>query len=170
MRIEDEINERLENERAYDAEWIKDNICLFDPLAREGFSTCGRGAIVVNVTELIQRKYSDEGHPFNYRSAENTDWLEPGEFWVVEGTHPDEVRGMMQTYDPANHFIVVLEKFVARSAYQVPLLGEDEIDQEVRGAYVDAEADERQNRLTAPDPWGRDFRLATTYAPLWRVK
>ena len=39
---------------------------FFDPLAREGFSLFGRGAIVVNVTELIQRKYADEGHPFRY--------------------------------------------------------------------------------------------------------
>lgn len=75
----------------------------------------------------------------------------------------------MQVYDPTNEF-VVLDKFITRSAYQVALPTEEERDTEIRNGYVEGEAEERHNRLTSPDLWGRDFQLASPYALLWNVK
>lgn len=75
----------------------------------------------------------------------------------------------MQGYDPTNEF-VVLDKFIARSAYQVALPTQEERDTEIRNGYVEGEAEERHSRLTSPDLWGSDFQLASPYALLWNVK
>lgn len=167
MPVEQSSSEVLKKEQLYDGEWIQENRYLFDPLARQGFATRGRGAIVVNVAELIQRKYADEGHAFNYFRIVDLDWREPGEFWMTEGSQPEKVHKMIETYDPMKQFIVVLDKFIARSAYPVGLLSENDIDTEIRGAYLGAEAEEIQCRLVSPGQWGRDFRLATPYLALW---
>lgn len=168
MTIEREANKALEAEASYDARWIGENIYLFDPLARQGFAALGRGAIVANVGELIRRIHYEEGHPFNYRTAERGDWLESVE--LNDMSQVGSVPDLLKTYDPQNEMVVVLAKDFRGSAYRVRLLAEDEIDQEVRGAYVNAEADERRNRLTSSDPWGRDFRLASPYALLWDLR
>ncbi len=168
MTIEQQAHEALEAEASYDARWIGENLYLFDPLAREGFATLGRGAIVANVGELIRRIHYEEGHPFNYRTAERGGWLESIE--LEDMSQAESVPDLLKIYDPQNEMVVVLAKDFRGSAYRVPLLAEDEIDREIRGAYVNAEADERRNRLTSSDPWGRGFRLASTYTLLWDLK
>lgn len=88
MSVEHISSELLKKERLYDKEWIGENMYLFDPLARDGFRVQGRGAIAVNVAELIQRKYADEGHPFKYVRREEMDWLEPGNYCLGTSARP----------------------------------------------------------------------------------
>ncbi len=141
---------------------------LFDPLARDGFASLGRGAIVVNLAELIFRKNYEEGHPFNYRSLSHlADWFDTEEF--TQTSQPVRVQEMLFEYDPSMEMVVVLVKDLRGSAYRMLLPSEEERDQEIRGAYVEAEAVERHNRLNGPDPWGRDFRLATCHVGMWPV-
>lgn len=168
MTIEQDAIEALEAEASYDARWIGENLYLFDPLAREGFAALGRGTIVANVGELIRRIHYEEGHPFNYRTAERGDWLESVELY--DPSQRVSVSDLLKTYAPQNEMVVVLAKDFRVSAYRVPLLAEEDRDQEIRGAYVNAEAEERRNRLASSDPWGRGFRLAKPYALLWDMK
>ena len=166
MPVEHELLQNLEREAAYDAQWIGENMHLFDPLAREGFAFCGRGAIVANTGVFVRRIYAAEGHPFNYRSAAQLEeWSETDEF--TQMSQPESVPEMLNAYDPLREMVVVLLKDWRGSAYAIPLLAEQDRDTEIRGAYVYAEAEERIRRLQSPDPWAHAFRLASPHRALW---
>jgi hypothetical protein len=166
MPTEQESAKPFERESAYDLRWIGENMYLFDPLACEGFERVERGAIVVNLAELILKRNYDEGHPFNYRAVRQlADWWDTDEF--AQMSQQMSVQEMLADYDPSREMVVVLIRDWKGSAYRIPLLKEDERDPEIRGAYVKAEAEERNHRLTSVDPWARDFRLAAPHAGMW---
>lgn len=151
-------------DQAYARTWIQANTYLFDPLARAGFESVGRGAVLVNIMELILRRHSEEGHPFNYH-ASNEAWLEADEF--SEPELQAQVRQSITEYVPEQEFVLVLLKDERSSVHHVPLLKEEERDQEIRGAYVYAEKEERHNRLTCTDFWARPYRLTTPFTAEW---
>lgn len=160
----DELAESILEDQAYERKWIQDNTPLFDPLARDGFKLLGRGAILVNVMELILRRHSEEGHPFNYHATEET-WLECDEL-----TYPPiqtNLRQSLTDYVPENEFVLLLVKGERSSVHRVPLLKEEERDLEIQGAYVRAEKEERHNRLTCTDFWARPNRLTTPFTSEW---
>lgn len=163
MNIE-QSNESILEERRYDRKWIVNNLPLFVPLAREGFEQVGRGAILVNLAELILRKNYEEGHPFNYHAA-SEDWLELDDFAEVDTRM--SLRKTMETYRPETEFVLVLVKTDRAAIHRFPLPPEDESDFEIRGAYVNAEAEERQRRLTCTDFWARQCRLTSPHTAEW---
>lgn len=166
MPMEQESAKSFEREVAYDLRWVGENMYLFDPLARDGFATLGRGAIIVNPAELIRKKNYEEGHPFNYRSVTQlAEWSNTDEF--TQMSQRMRVQEMLAEYDPSQEMVVVLVKDWRGSAYHLPLLREEERDLEIRGAYVEAEAEERHKRLTSPDPWAHNFRLAAPHVGMW---
>lgn len=159
----EQFDESVLEERHYDHKWVVDNLHLFVPLVRDGLAFVGRGAILVNVAELILRKHSEEGHPFNYHGADSA--------WTTSEDFSDEekmsLHTHLDTYAPDQEFILVLVKSDRATIHRVPLPAEDEMDFEIRGAYVNAEAEERQKRLTCTDFWAREFRLTSTYTLEW---
>lgn len=155
----------IKGETAYDQQWIAQNGGLFAPLAREGFETLHRGAIVANVGALVLRKFGAEGHPFNYRAASDWDWQDTEE--IRELSLRVSLHDLLRVYNPAEEFIAVLVKDFRADVYRVPLPAPEDLDPEIRGAYVEAEAEERRARLSCTDKSGLDFRLAGRYEKLW---
>lgn len=151
-------------DQAYDHKWIADNVDLFAPLAEEGFQSIGRGAILVNLAELILRRYNGEGHPFSYH-APSESWLEADE--LADGDTRKRVTNLLAEYSPDKEFVLVLVKYNRCSIHRVSLPTAEERDTEIRGAYLDAEADERRGRLTCTDFWAREFRLTTPHTAEW---
>jgi hypothetical protein len=151
-------------DRAYDHKWIAENLDRFALLARDGFQHLGRGAVLVNVMELILRKHSEEGHPFNYH-APSPEWFD------AEEITPETVRlpllPLLLKYAPEKEFVLMLAKHNRSSLHRVPLPAPDEVDLEIRGAYVDAEAEERQARLACSDFWARQYHLTSPHTAEW---
>lgn len=160
----EQLDESVLEEKSYDRKWIVQNLHLFVPLAREGFQQLGRGAILVNLAELILRKHYEEGHPFSYHAAAE-DWLSSDEF--SEESTRVSLGKALETYAPDTEFVLVLVKAHRAAIHRFPLPPEDEADFEIRGAYVNAEAEERHNRLTCTDFWAREFRLTSPYTLEW---
>lgn len=151
-------------EEAYDRKWIADNLYLFAPLAKEGFQTVGRGAILVNLAELILRRHYEEGHPFNYH-APSESWLEADE--LADRDTRKRVMNLLSAYSPDREFLLVLVKYNRCSIHRVSLPTAEEADMEIRGAYVSAEHEERQTRLTCTDFWARPLRLTSRHNVEW---
>jgi len=160
----EQLDESIWEEKSYDRKWIVNNLHLFVPLAQEGFQKLGRGAILVNLAELILRKHYEEGHPFNFHAA-SEDWLESDEF-AQENTRVS-LRKMLDTYTPETEFVLVLVKTQRITISRFPLPPLDEADFEIRGAYVNAESEERQKRLTCTDFWAREFHLTSPHTLEW---
>jgi hypothetical protein len=160
----EQLDESVLEEKSYDRKWIVNNLHLFVPLAQEGFQRMGRGAILANLAELILRKHYEEGHPFNYHAA-SEDWLDADEF-AEENTRLSLHR-LLDTYTPESEFVLVLVKAHRAAIHRFPLPPEGETDFEIRGAYVNAEAEERHNRLTCTDFWAREYRLTSPYTLEW---
>lgn len=156
-------NEAAED-TAYDRRWIADNLHLFAPLVRDGLSLQGRGAVLVNIAELILRKNYEEGHPFNYHPPSES-WLEADE--LAEGDTKRRVQNLLEQYAPETEFVVLLVKENRCGIHKVSLPTEEEMDREIRGAYVNAEAEERHRRLTSTDFWARECRLASPHTAEW---
>jgi len=154
------------DERASDLAWIDLNLYLFAPLARDGFDVKGRGAIHVNLNELLLRKNYEEGHPFHYHSQ--THDFGERENAISEARQRIRLDNLMQHYDPTAEFLIVLHKYEHVSMHPIPFPNPEEMATEIRGAYVDAEAEERRARLTCTDFWARDFHLASPYPEIWR--
>jgi hypothetical protein len=136
---------------------------LFAPLARAGFEFRGRGAVVVNLSELILRATAEQGHPFTYTPATSRNWSETEELRQIDQEHC--VRTMLREYDPAQELVAVLVKPVNGSAYRLPLPLEEDI--EIRSWYVEAEDDETRSRVKLINSSGRDFRLASQHLLIW---
>lgn len=153
-------------EVAADQVWINRNMYLFAPLAREGFEKIGRGVIVVNLAELVLRLHSAEGHPFNYHTSDG-EWLETAKEFMPESERL-LVTTWLRAYNPDAELLILLYKFERVSLYRLAPPSPENLDDEIRGAYVLAEHEERQKRLMCSDFWGRDFRLASPYLPYWK--
>lgn len=162
---EEGVQVESETERA-DAEWMTENLYRFAPLARDGFQVKGRGAIVANLAELVLRLHYEEGHPFNYQPAYDA-WLETAKEFM-EPSERVSLAAWFEGYNPDTEILILLYKFERVSPYRVALPSPEDLDDEIRGAYVYAEQDERQRRLTCSDFWARDFRLASPYLPFWK--
>ena len=94
-------------ERQSDLGWIAENLHVFLPVVESASDEIGRGAIVVDTTS----RPTGEGNPFGYLSQAEID------------QHDDEdIKRMVQEYDPANEFVVVLLKSDDRtSSYRVQI-------------------------------------------------
>ena len=86
-------------EREQDFNWIEENRAILWLAATVAFEEIGYGFIVVNLTEQTE----DQGNPFGYYSEGE---LEP---------QNEELRRLLQEYDPDRQFIVVLCKAGGRS-------------------------------------------------------
>lgn len=151
-------------DQAYDRKWIADNVHLFAPLAHEASQSIGRGAVLVNLAELILRRHYEEGHPFSYH-APSESWLEADE--LADGDTRKRVTNLLAEYSPDKEFVLVLVKYNRCSIHRVSLPTTEEMDHEIRGAYVEAEAEERIGRLTCTDFWARRFRLTSPHTAEW---
>lgn len=164
--------EEIAERDAYDRRWIADNLHWFAPLAREGFAMFGRGAVLVNLGELILRRNSEEGHPFNYHPSIEG-WPETDEFedGTVEAFTRQKIRQNLADYDPAQEFLLVLVRSPLPTLHRLPFPNPEEEDVEIRGRYVDAEEEHRCHRLCCSDFWARAFHLASphTFEWLYRV-
>lgn len=164
MSIESFDDGDLED-RAYDRTWIALQIDRFSLLARDGFALLGRGAVMVNLGELILRKFAAEGHPFNYHPIA-PELLEYREF--DNETARAHLLRLVEGYDPEREFVLVLVKHQRCSIHRVALLTPaEEAQLELRGTYLDAEAEERQARLTCSDFWARQYHLAEPHNAEW---
>lgn len=167
MRIESFDDGDLED-RAYDHSWIAPQRDRFSLLARDGFQRVGRGAVMVNLQELILRTFAEEGHPFNYHDVSPA-LLESREF-DNETAHRHLLR-LVEQYNPEREFVLVLVKHQRCTIHRLTLLTPDEEAQlEIRGAYLDAEAEERQARLTCSDFWARPYHLTTPHTAEWSYR
>lgn len=164
MRVESFDDGDLED-RSYDRSWIAPQRDLFSLLARDGFQQIGRGAVMVNLGELILRKFAEEGHPFNYHDV-SSELLEYREF--DNETARSHLLRLVEEYNPESEFVLMLVKHQRCSIHRLALLTSEEEDQlEVRGAYLEAEAEERQARLTCTDFWARQYHLTTPHTAEW---
>ena len=153
-------------EIAADQAWMRQNMHLFAPLAREGFAQKGRGAITANVAELMLRLHSAEGHAFNYHAAPGA-WLETANAFMPASERV-RLTAWLQEYIPDSELLILLYKFERVLPYRLSFPLPEDLDDEMRGAYVQAEAEERQQRLACSDFWARDFRLASPYLFFWK--
>jgi hypothetical protein len=160
----EEISER----DSYDRYWIAENLHWFAPLAREGFAMSGRGAILVNLAELILRRNYEEGHPFNYHPTVER-WLETDDFedGTVEAFTRQKIRQGLEEYDPAQEFLLVLVRSPVPTFHRLKFPNPEEEDLEIRGRYLDAEEEHRFNRLCCSDFWARSFRLTSPHTGEW---
>lgn len=159
-----ERDEAALEDQAYTCSWIQDNLHLFAPLARDGFQLKGRGAILVNVMELILRRHYEEGHPFNYHPPTD-EWLESDE--ISSLSLRTTARHFLASYVPEREFVLLFVNGDRSVVQRVPFPHEEEIDTEIRGAYVNAEKQERHNRLTCTDFWARAYRLTSPFTAEW---
>ena len=151
-----------------DQMWMWQNMHLFAPLVREGFAQKGRGAVTANLAELVLRLHSAEGHSFNYHAAHGA-WLETANAFMPESERV-RLTAWFQEYNPDFELLILLYKFERVLPYRLPFPPAEDLDDEMRGAYVQAEAEERRQRLACSDFWARDFRLASPYLFLWKER
>ena len=155
---------RLPDKDSYDAEWIGLNMYLFEPLAAEGFDFFGRGAVVVNLKELIQG-CNDERHPLFYLPANEPDWSEHKDLAALDREF--HLKDRLNHYRPTKEFVLALVKPINGAAYRINLTNDE---YEIRGWYVDAESDERQARFKSRDKTGRRYSSASKYTALWELR
>ena len=86
-------SQRSEAQREFELAWIDNNSPLFSTKALGYFGLVGRGAIIVDAAA----KHLGEGVLFTYLSKEQ-----------MEHIANTEVSQMVDVYDPANEFVVLL--------------------------------------------------------------
>jgi len=92
-------------ERQRDRAWIGENLHVFWPAAQAAFKEHGRGAIIVDTTTRPKGR----GNPFGYFPQA-----------VVETGDDEDIKRMVQEYDPQQEFVVMLLKSRRRaSTYRV---------------------------------------------------
>lgn len=97
-----------ERERGGDMAWLRENLHVFWPLAQLGFQEVGRGAIVVDTTELVAHP-TGMGHPLGYLDKET----------IAQQGDEDTLR-LVGEYEPTGEFVSVLLKPQDRqSSYRV---------------------------------------------------
>lgn len=100
------IPEWAQRERQSDLRWIRENLHVFIPAAKEGYEQAGRGALVVDTT--VQPS-PGAGHPFGYSSQEQIN------------EHDDEdIKRLVREYNPPSELVIVMLKPKDRtSSYRV---------------------------------------------------
>ncbi len=89
--------------------WIRENLHIFWPAATDAYVQAGRGAIIVDTTQL---PVEGLGHPFGYF---------PQSF--VEDRDIEDVKRMVREYDPDSELVVVMLKSGERlSSYRVQVV------------------------------------------------
>src|SRR5688572_11246831 len=97
-----------ERERGGDLSWIRDNLQVFWPLAQRGYEKVGRGAVVVDTTDLVVHP-GGMGHPFGYLDQE-----------TITQQGDEDTQRMVGEYEPNEEFVSVLLKPQERqSTYRV---------------------------------------------------
>lgn len=105
------IPDWAERERGADLAWIRENLHVLWPMARQAYDEAGRGAIFVDTTI----RPSGLGHPFGYFPRE----------MVEEYGNADTLR-MVLEYDPTREMVTVLLKTENRSSsYRIGVLTPD---------------------------------------------
>jgi hypothetical protein len=163
MTLDDAERARLEDE-AFDRKWIADNLALFAPLAREGFRWLGRGAVLVNVAELILRRRVQEGHPFNYHTPSQA-WSEADELARIDTRR--RAINLLEEYRPEKEFVLALVKHHRWAIYRVALPNEARANDELRRADGDGELASAGRRLKCTDFWARGHPLTTPHTAEW---
>src|SRR5215210_6396217 len=103
-----EIPEWAQRERASDLEWIRENLHILQPAARQGFAQSGRGALISDTTVGPVHHEKGYGHPLYYLSAEE-----------IEKQPWEDVKRLVRGYDPRWELVCVLLKQGRESAYRV---------------------------------------------------
>lgn len=165
MSSETESRPRFATEKAQDLAWVAWNRFLFDPLAREGYVRQGRGAIVVNLCQWVTRAGGEVGHPFNYYAAQDSSWTDPAQLWSLQRT--GRIQMLLRDYHPKTEWVLGLLKPTHAVSYRLPLPAPHERDREIRGTCLNAEMEERRQRLRTDDPTRPEFTLTTPYTPEW---
>ena len=106
----DKIPEWALKERERDLAWIRENLDIFWPLAKDVYDEAGRGVIMVVTTQ----QPTGEGYPFGY--------VPQG---VVNLGDDEDTKRIVREYDPEKELVVLLVKSGDRtSTYRVrPLTG-----------------------------------------------
>jgi hypothetical protein len=105
-----EIPRWAERERTEDLAWIGENLQEFWNVARSGFESEGRGALVIDVVAMATGK----GHQFGYVKQEQ----------IRQSGSKDEIR-MVAAYDPSWELVIILLKQRDRmSSYRVGIPGQ----------------------------------------------
>jgi hypothetical protein len=95
-------------EREIDLAWLAGNLDQVRPLAEQGHSLVGRGALVIDVTLLSER----EEIPLLFCSQP-----------TIERTGDEDIQRLVREYDPSGEFVAVLLKLEGRvSSYRLRLL------------------------------------------------
>ena len=105
------IPDWAQRERGADLAWIRENLHVLWPMARQAYDEAGRGAIVVDTTI----RPAGLGHPFGYFPRE-----------MVEEYGNEDTLRMVLEYDPTREMVTVLLKTANRSStYRVGVLPPD---------------------------------------------
>lgn len=94
-----------ETERLQDLVWVRENAPIFIDAATTAFAAQGKGAIVVDTTS---QPIEGSGNPFGYFPQE-----------MLEVIEDKDIQRMVDQYDPATEFVVVLLKSGGTSTYRV---------------------------------------------------
>ena len=78
--------------------WLMENLHVFWPLAQRGYQEVGRGAIVVDTTDLVAHT-GGMGHPMGYLDQE-----------TIAQQGDEDTQRMVGEYDPAGEFVSMLLK------------------------------------------------------------
>lgn len=155
-------NQLHSEQLAQDQRWIERNVQRFAILAVEGYTAQGRGAVFVNLDELILRRHNEEGHPFNYHTLDA--WC------AVEGCSAEDSRLPLQEfvacYDPDHEYLLALVREDGSTIYVLPLPQMPELESNLNDAQ---HAQEPQARMLSTDFWARAFSLASVHDSEWFV-
>lgn len=100
------IPEWAKRERQSDLRWIRENLHVFIPAAKEGYEQVGHGALVVDTTV---QPVPGAGHPFSYFPQAQIN------------EHDDEdIKRLVREYNPPSELVIVMLKPEGRtSSYRV---------------------------------------------------
>ena len=105
------IPDWAQRERGADLAWIRENLHVLWPVARQAYDEAGRGAVVVDTTS----NPAGFGHPFGYFSRE-----------IVEEYGNEDTLRMVLAYNPTWEMVTGLLKTENRSStYRVGVLPPD---------------------------------------------
>lgn len=101
-----QIPEWARRERQSDLAWIRENLHVFTPAAKEGYNEIGRGALVVDTTV---QPIPGGGHPFGYFSQEQ-----------INEYDDEDIKRLVKEYNPPSELVIVMLKPEDRtSSYRV---------------------------------------------------
>lgn len=113
----EKIPEWAAKERGDDLRWIRENMRVFWPAARETFERVGRGALIVD-TNVVERQEGHAGNPIYYLPAQQ----------IEENAWLAAIK-MVREYEPSWEFVIVLLKKNRESAYRIGIPSQKKDDQ-----------------------------------------